>query len=131
MRWIALASIFVDGSTALHLGFRVYSADPTADPFTSWGRPRGSRLTSPWLRPRATTRIWSISRPVGDNSQCFTDGNIARRWFLDYDPYDALEAIEVSRRWGQVINPTSQQQPPPLPAFPRWALCRLKANEPP
>ena len=71
----------------------------------SWARIHGSHLTSRWLRPRATTRIWSILGAYATNPSASPTATLHARWFLEYDPYAALEAIEVSRRWGQVINP--------------------------
>ena len=37
MRWIAAASLFLDSGAALTLTFRVFSANPTADPLAIVG----------------------------------------------------------------------------------------------
>jgi hypothetical protein len=123
MRWIALASLFVDGATALHLGFRVYSADPTADPFSIVG-------AHPQLSPNITVaeaeshnqNLVDLEARDATTLSASPTATQHARWFLEYDPYDALEAIEASRRWGQVINPNVAAAAAAVACFPQTGV---------
>ena len=81
--------------------------DPTADPLSIVGaHPRlWPNITVGGGREQRIRELGSTSRRVRRQPECFIDGDTARRPVLEYDPYAASEAIEVSRRWGQVINP--------------------------
>lgn len=106
MRWIALASLFVDSSAAVQLTFRAFSAHPTSDPLTIVG---AHPLLSPELNVQVAT----------DNNQHFVDlkaqswtrvpvspsAALRAGWFLGPDPFEALEAIETSDRWRTVVDP--------------------------
>jgi hypothetical protein len=106
MRWIALASIFVDGSAAVRLSFRAYSMDPTADPYSIVGaHPRLSSDITVAEAESNNQNLVDLEARNATNPSASPTATLHARWFLEYDPYAALEAIEVSRRWGQVINP--------------------------
>ena len=106
MRWIALASIFVDGATALRLSFRAYSTDPTADPFSIVGaHPRLSPDITIAEAESNNQNLVDLEARSTTSPSASPTATLHARWFLEYDPYAALEAVEVSRRWGQAINP--------------------------
>jgi GTPase-associated protein 1, N-terminal domain type 2/GTPase-associated protein 1, middle domain len=120
MRWIALASIFVDGSTALHLGFRVYSADPAADPFSIVGaHPRLSPNITVAEAESNNQNLVDLERREATTPSASPTATRHASWFLEYDPYEALEAIEVSRRWGRVIDPNLAAAAAAVACFPQ------------
>lgn len=104
MRWIALSSILEDGARALDLTFRVYSADPVGDPADIVG---AHPDLTPGLTPDrasgcnlidlAGQRISAV--PVSSSAA------LHAAWFLDHDPYQALDAVETSRRWATMFAP--------------------------
>lgn len=104
MRWIALASILEDGMQALNVTFRVYSPDPIGDTADIVG-------AHPVLTPGLTP-----DRVAGCNLIDIEDRRIGAvavspsaamhaAWFLDHDPYQALDAVETSRRWANMFAP--------------------------
>lgn len=105
MRWIALLSMFLDGQAALALTFRVYTEDPVRASADILG-------AHPLLSPDLTVeRAASLGVNVLDltaqrHSSVEPSESALRhaRWFLGADPYDALDAIEVSRRWSRLMG---------------------------
>jgi|GEM_PF-4472934 len=105
MRWIALLSRFLDAQAALGLEFRVYAKEPLRVNAHVVG-------VHPALSPELT-----VQRASGDvnlvdleNSShtAITPTDSAQRharWFLAGDPYEALDAVEVSRRWSRTMAP--------------------------
>lgn len=106
MRWIALASLFLDSGAALTLTFRVFSPNPGADLLAVVG-------AHPMLSPELTSRSAAAdnlnlidleareSTPVDVSPSAV----LRARWFLESDPYDALDAIATSDRWRRVLEP--------------------------
>lgn len=104
MKWVALAQFVMDSDTALQSTFRVFSPNPVADSANIVG-------AHPELSPEI-----SVSSVVGQNvldlvERTATNVSISpsaqrhARWFIGSDPYSALDAIEVSRRWAGVMDP--------------------------
>lgn len=106
MRWIALASLFLDSGTALTLTFRVFSTNPTADSLAIVG-------AHPLLSPSLTAQTAAANNQnlVDLEAQESTPVTVSpaaalhAQWFLESDPYDALDAIATSDRWRTVLNP--------------------------
>ena len=104
MRWVALLSKFLDSEAALDLQFRVYADEPLAADAHIVG-------AHPFLSPDLTV---TNCPALGVNLLDLTTEScgqvaiteVARRhaqWFLSDDPFAALEAIEVSRRWAGMM----------------------------
>jgi len=130
MRWIALGSIFVDGSTALHLGFRVYSADPTADPLSIVGaHPRLSPNITVAEAESNNQNLVDLETREATTPSASPTATRHAAWFLEYDPYAALEAIEVSRRWGQVINPNVAAAAAAVACFPQAGVVPADSQQ--
>jgi hypothetical protein len=105
MRWVALLSRFLDAQAALGLEFRVFSDDPLRSNTEVVG-------VHPALSPELTA---SAAASVGVNlidlerqeiSEITPSESAVRyaKWFTEGDPYEALEAIEVGRRWSQYMD---------------------------
>jgi len=106
MKWIALASQFLDDSAALALEFRVFAenpksvsahivgAHPAMSPELTAARSEGSGFHLVDLEAREHT-----SPPVSASAERHA------KWFVSGDPYEALEAVSASRRWAEVIDP--------------------------
>ncbi|WP_143465869.1 hypothetical protein [Leifsonia sp. NCR5] len=105
MRWVALLSRFLDAESALRLGFRVFSDEPLAQDAHIVG-------AHPALSPELTVESAEAS---GVNLLDLLDRRFTAispspsavrhaRWFLLGDPYESLDAIEVSRRWSQHLD---------------------------
>lgn len=104
MKWIALASQFLDDEAALALEFRVFvekpiscsahivGAHPLTSPNLTAARCEESGFNFIDLEARECTAI-EISPAAMKHA----------RWFLAGDPYEALEAVAASRRWTAVI----------------------------
>lgn len=106
MRWLALLSRFLGVEAALGLEFRVFASDPVRTNAHVVG-------VHPLISPELTA---SMVANVGANLLDLEGRDLTRiapseaakrhaDWFISGDPYDALEAIEVSRRWSRCIDP--------------------------
>jgi hypothetical protein len=102
MRWIALASLFEDGVQALRLTFRVYCANPVSEAAHVVG---AHPLLSPDLRPdrAAGYNLVDLDRQVVTPVEVSASAALHAAWFLGHDPYEALDAVETSRRWAAVL----------------------------
>lgn len=105
MRWVALLSCFLDAEAALRLEFRVYSENPLATNAHIVG-------AHPDLSPDVTVDRVSSGVNLVDletlHHSPIVPSESARRhahWFLTGDPYEALDAVEVSRRWSRMMAP--------------------------
>ncbi|MGN2640540.1 hypothetical protein ACTD5D_31105 [Nocardia takedensis] len=99
-RWLALGSLFLDPRDALGLSFRIFTDSPLADD-----------LAVAVFDPATTRSVGAItSLPSSLNgvdlrtsaTSAITPSDSARtyaRWFLEHDVFDALDAIEIGRRW--------------------------------
>lgn len=106
VRWIALGTSFLDSATALTTAFRAFSANPLSD----------SSFPIVGTSPRVLDTTLPVARAVGVNvldlttfeHSPVTPSPTAVRhaeWFRSGDTFAALEAIDVSRRWGAVMDP--------------------------
>lgn len=106
MKWIALLSRFLDAEAGLALEFRVFAEDPIAASAHIIG---AHPLLSPDLTVERGTAagVNVLDLHAGATSEV-TPSEAAKRhsgWFLAGDPYEALDAIEVSRRWSRIVDP--------------------------
>lgn len=99
MRWIALGTLFVDTDVASSLQFRALVDDPwhanaeivgVSPEFDNVDLSAANvldleRRAIPQLTPSATSEIWAA-------------------WFLQHGADDALNAIEIARRWQAVLG---------------------------
>jgi hypothetical protein len=100
MRWVALLSSFLDADASLQLTFRVFSADPVAENADVVGV---HPLLTPNLGVGNASGVNLIDLEVRDHSSIEVSDSAFRhaRWFLTGDPFEAIDAIEVSRRWSR------------------------------
>lgn len=105
MRWVALLSHFLDAEAALRLEFRVYSENPLATNAHIVG-------AHPDLSPDLTVDrvpggVNLVDLESLDHSPIVPSesARLHARWFLTGDPYEALDAVEVSRRWASMMAP--------------------------
>lgn len=105
MRWIALASLFLDAAAALRLTFRAFSGNPTGDPLDIVG---AHPLLSPSLTVAAAAasnqNLIDLETRTSTDLTASASAVLHANWFLAFDPYEALDAIETSRRWSAVID---------------------------
>lgn len=123
MRWIALLSHFLDAEAALQLEFRVYAENPLAADAHILG-------VHPDLSPELFVERVSGGVHLVDlvHRQCtpVEPSDTAQQhatWFLGGEPYEALEAVEVSRRWARVM-------PPAVAARAAQAACLVSGRDP-
>ena len=104
MRWIALASLFEDGEQALQLSFRVFSPNPVGDAAQVVG---AHPLLSPGLTPTpgAGFNLVDLDGRVATPVEVSPSAAEHAAWFLGQDPYEALDAVETSRRWAEFLEP--------------------------
>jgi hypothetical protein len=104
MRWIALASLFEDGTKALDLSFRVFSANPVSETAHIVG---AHPFLSPGLTPDGVSgcNLVDLEQRMVTPVPVSSSAAMHASWFLDYDPYEALDAIETSRRWAGLFAP--------------------------
>lgn len=106
MRWLALLSRLLGPEAALGLEFRVFSSDPLRTNAHVLG-------VHPLINPDLTA---STAESSGANVLDLERRELSKiepseaakrhaHWFISGDPYDALEAIESSRRWSQCVEP--------------------------
>ncbi|WP_269159447.1 GAP1-N2 domain-containing protein [Modestobacter sp. VKM Ac-2984] len=102
MRWIALASLFEDGPRALELTFRVYAANPLAESAHIVG---AHPALSPDLTPDRAVgcNVVDLDQRVATAVEVSPSAALHAAWFLEHDPYEALDAVETSRRWAAVV----------------------------
>lgn len=104
MKWVSLAQLVMDADTALRSSFRIFSSNPVADSADIAG-------AHPQLSPDI-----SVTSATGQNvldlvERAVTNVTVSpsaqrhARWFVGADPYAALDAIEVSRRWAALMDP--------------------------
>ncbi len=105
LRWIALATRFLDAEAALAVEFRVFAENPVGVPGTIVGaHPRLSpTLTVTSARAQAVNLVDLEARewtevPLPASAQRHA------AWFLTHDPYEALDAVETSRRWARAMD---------------------------
>ncbi|MCA0436339.1 MAG: hypothetical protein M9891_04380 [Austwickia sp.] len=104
MRWIALITLFEDAGRALNLSFRAYADDPLSDQ-------ADIVAAHPDLLPDFGPRSATAANVVDLDGLEHTDvepsasARLHAAWFLGGDPYEALDAIEASRRWATVLDP--------------------------
>ena len=106
MRWVALLTRFLDAESALAFEFRVFSDDPLRSNTHVVG-------IHPLLSPDLTVEVANssgvnvIDLERRELSSVTPSESAIRyaKWFIAGDPYEALEAIEVGRRWSRHMNP--------------------------
>ncbi|MCZ2826070.1 MULTISPECIES: GAP1-N2 domain-containing protein [unclassified Modestobacter] len=109
MRWIALASLFEDGGQALRLTFRVYSPNPVSESAHIVG-------AHPSISPDLTAaggagyNLVDLDRHMITSVEVSPSAALHAAWFLEHDPYEALDAVETSRRWAAVLPAGSAAQ---------------------
>ena len=105
MRWIALLSHFLDAEAALRLEFRVFSETPlsTSDHIVGAHPDLSPDLTV----DRASADVNLVDLEDRSHTAIEPSESAQRhaRWFLTGEPYEALDAVEVSRRWARVMAP--------------------------
>lgn len=105
MRWVALLSRFLDADSALGFEFRVFTDDPLRSNTHVVGvHPRLSpELTAHSAEASGVSFIDLEQRelsPITPSESAI----LYARWFISGDPYEALEAIEVGRRWSRHMD---------------------------
>lgn len=104
MRWIALITLFEDAGRALNLSFRAYTDDPLADP-ADIVAVHPDLLPDFRLASATTANVVDLERLEHTDVEASASAKLHASWFLGGDPYEALDAIEASRRWATVLNP--------------------------
>lgn len=101
MRWVAIASLFLDAEAALRLEFRVFADDPIRSGAHIVG---AHPLLSPDLTiaraPAAGVNMLDLEQRECSTCEVSSSAQRHADWFLKTDPYSALDAVETSRRWG-------------------------------
>ncbi|MCX4090754.1 hypothetical protein [Nocardia sp. alder85J] len=100
VRWIALGGLFLDPADVLSLSFRVFTETPLADDLSIAVFHPALTRSAPAIEalPPALSGIDLDSL----RTSAITPSESAltyARWFLEYDAFDSLEAIELGRRW--------------------------------
>lgn len=104
VRWIALAGLFLDPADVLELSFRVFTESPLAEDLSIAVFHPGLTRSPPSIEtlPAALNGIDLDSlrtSPITPSPSALTYAH----WFLDHDAFDALEAIELGRRWQRYL----------------------------
>lgn len=104
MRWIAVVTLVDDGARALDVSFRAFVEDPLAARYDIVG---AHPDLSPNLVPEVAQGVNIVDIPGQRISPCSTSesARLHADWFLRADPFQALEAIEASRRWALSMGP--------------------------
>ena len=105
MRWIALLSRFLDAQAALNLEFCVFATEPLRAVAHIVGV---HPALSPDLTVQRTSGGVNLVDLEHESHTAITPTESAQRharWFLIGDPYEALDAVEVSRRWAGAMQP--------------------------
>ena len=100
-QWISLGTLFLDRETALSTSFYVFSDKPLAD----------SRFAIVGIEPEMTkqhvssdTNCLDLSSFQGTTVEADDTARAYARWFLQADPSQALEAVQLSRRWERLVS---------------------------
>jgi hypothetical protein len=119
MRWVALLSRFLDAKTALGFDFRVFTDDPMRVNVAVVGaHPLIVPDLSASTAASAGINLLDLER---HELSPISPSDSAKRYsqlFIDGDPYEALEMIEVGRRWGEFMDPTVASFAAELAAMP-------------
>lgn len=100
IRWIALGGLFLEPADALSLSFRVFTESPLADDLSiAVFHPELTR-SAPSIQtlPPALNGV-DLDSLLTSAITASPSATVYARWFLEYDAFDALEAIELGRRW--------------------------------
>lgn len=106
MRWVALLSHFLDANRALGFEFRVFTDRPlSANQHVVGVHPLiAPNLTVEAARQEGVNMLDLERRELSAITP--TEAAIRyARWFTSGDPYEALEAVEVARRWSRHMDP--------------------------
>lgn len=106
MRWVALLSHFLDTERALGFEFRVFTDAPLRSNQHVVG-------VHPLIAPDLTietalqegVNLLDLERHELSRVTPTESASRYARWFISGDPYEALEAIEVGRRWSRHMDP--------------------------
>lgn len=104
MKWVSLSQLVMDADAALQSSFRIFSSNPVADSADIVG---AHPQLSPEISATSTggQNVLDLIDRVGTNVTVTKSAHRHARWFAGADPYGALDAIEVSRRWAVVMDP--------------------------
>lgn len=105
MQWVALASRFLEPEAALRLEFRVFAEDPISTSAHILGA--HPDLTPGFDVRRGSAAGVNVVDLEAHESTAVEPSVTATRhaaWFLAGDPFEALEAIEVSTRWAAAMD---------------------------
>ncbi|MRH91674.1 hypothetical protein GFY24_30260 [Nocardia sp. SYP-A9097] len=100
IRWIALGGLFLNPADVLDMSFRVFTESPLADDLSIAVFNPALIRSAPAIEalPAALNGIDLDSYRTSAITPSESAATYAR-WFLEHDAFDALEAIELGRRW--------------------------------
>lgn len=103
MKWVALSQLVMDADTALQSSFRIFSSNPVADSADIVG---AHPHLSPDILVTTVTgqNVLDLVERAATNVTVTPSAHRHARWLTAADPYAALDAIEVSRRWALVMD---------------------------
>lgn len=110
MRWIALATLFLDPETAMKTSFAGFVENPAAAA-TAIVATCPKLLASPLVPTNVPGKnVFDVLNHATTGLTPSSTAVLHASWFLDGDPFCALDAVEVSRRWAGLMDPTVATQ---------------------
>lgn len=105
LRWIALATRFLDAEAALAVEFRVFAENPVAVRSTIVGaHPRLSPTLTVTSASAQAVNLVDLEAREWTEVPLSASARPHAAWFLTHDPYEALDAVETSRRWARAMD---------------------------
>lgn len=119
MKWVALATLFIETSRSLSLSIRGLVADPmTTRADIVAASPDFGPQPDP-STPRAGVNIIDLDRRAIAEVTPSESALIQANWFLNEDSATALAAIDVARRWEEYLGRDLATRAASLASFPK------------
>ncbi|MQY27694.1 GAP1-N2 domain-containing protein [Nocardia aurantia] len=100
IRWIALGGLFLEPADVLGLSFRIFTETPLADDLSIAVFDPALTRSAPVVETLPPALNGIDLNTFGTSAITPSESALTySRWFLEYDAFDALEAIELGRRW--------------------------------
>lgn len=100
-QWISLGTLFLDRETALSTSFYVFSDKPLADARFAIVGTNPERVEQPIS---SDTNCFDLTSFQGTAVEADDTARAYARWFLQSDPSQALEAVQLSQRWQRLVS---------------------------
>jgi hypothetical protein len=122
MRWVSLATLFLDPETAMKTSFAGFVENPAAAA-TNIVATCPSLLTSPLVAGNVPGKnVFDVLNHQATSLTPSATAALHASWFVNGDAFSALDAIEVSRRWARLMDPVVASQAAGLACTPNPTL---------